>query len=402
MVTGVNKPDTGHVGEIARPQRAMSLAARDDVTANGYNSDGAVADMRILIVDDQEMDLHLLRGALHRAGFTDVATVAEPLRVPALFAERLPDLLILDLHMPGIGGFALMEKLAPLTGHGTCLPILVITADAEHQARRRALSLGARDFLTKPIEATELRLRVRNLLQVHHLQHELRRHNERLESNVAERTRDLSTARLEILDRLAAVAEYRDDDTHQHTERVGRTAALIARELGLPDKTVALIRRAAPLHDIGKVGIPDEILLKPGRLTDTEFEYMQLHAAIGAEILSGSQSRVLQLAEIVALTHHERWDGDGYPQGLSRCETPIAGRIAAVADVYDALTHPRPYKPAWPVQQAASEIAEGAGAQFDADVVRAFKRIDHERLLDPVSDCGFVPAVGGISAIGAR
>jgi putative two-component system response regulator len=129
---------------------------------------------------------------------------------------------------------------------------------------------------------------------------------------------------------------------------------------------------------------------------------MQLHAAIGAEILSGSQSRVLQLAEIVALTHHERWDGGGYPQGLNRYETPIMGRIAAVADVYDALTHPRPYKPAWPVQQAASEIAGGAGAQFDADVVRAFKRIDHERLLDPVSDCGFVPAVGGISAIGAR
>ena len=369
----------------------MTLISQSPAAANGRAADAAVTAMKILVVDDQEANLMLMKRVLERAGYTDVATVSEPLRVPELVAESLPDLLILDLHMPGMDGFALMEKLAPLTGQGTRVPILVVTGDAEHQAKRRAFSLGARDFLTKPIETTEVSLRVRNLLHVHHLQHELRRHNERLEEKVIERTTDLDAARLEILDRLAAVAEYRDDDTQEHARRIGRTAALLGLELGLGKEEITLLHRAAPLHDIGKVGIPDEILLKPGRLTDAEFEFMKLHAPMGAEILCGSQSAVLQLAEIVALSHHERWDGRGYPQGLAGTEIPLSGRIVAVADVFDALTHRRPYKPAWPVHEAEREIAAHAGTQFDAKVVDAFERLDHQTLLGPVSEWDFPP-----------
>jgi PAS domain S-box-containing protein/putative nucleotidyltransferase with HDIG domain len=214
----------------------------------------------------------------------------------------------------------------------------------------------------------------------------LQAQNNLLERGVRERTQDLEDARLETLHRLAITAEYRDDDTHQHTERVGRTAALLARELGLSDETVALIRQAAPLHDIGKVGIPDTILLKPGKLTDEEFELMKEHAEIGAKILADGQFAVVRLAEEIALTHHERWDGGGYPDGLPNEAIPLAGRITAVADVFDALTHERPYKRAWPIEDAVSEIEGLAGTHFDPRVIRAFLALDHQRLLETVED----------------
>jgi HD-GYP domain-containing protein (c-di-GMP phosphodiesterase class II) len=198
---------------------------------------------------------------------------------------------------------------------------------------------------------------------------------------VAERTRDLEQARLEILDRLAIAAEYRDDATQEHAWRLGRTSALLALGLGLPDREVELIRRAAPLHDIGKIGIPDAILLKPGRLTYEEFEQIKTHTTIGAEILSGSRSQLLGMAERIALTHHERWDGRGYPRGLAGEQIPLPGRIVAVADVFDALTHERPYKPAWSLQEAVAEIPSQAGGQFDPDVVGAFLQLDHQTLL---------------------
>jgi PAS domain S-box-containing protein/putative nucleotidyltransferase with HDIG domain len=207
-----------------------------------------------------------------------------------------------------------------------------------------------------------------------------------LERSVRERTRALQGSRLETLQKLAIAAEYRDDDTRQHTERVGRTAALIARELGFPDETVALIRRAAPLHDIGKVGVPDSILLKPGKLSDEEFEVMKEHVEIGAKILAEGKFAILQLAQEIALTHHERWDGAGYPNGLRGEEVPAAGRIVAVADVFDALTHERPYKHAWPVEDAVTEIGQSAGGHFDPRVAEAFAALDHDRLLDPVED----------------
>ena len=186
---------------------------------------------------------------------------------------------------------------------------------------------------------------------------------------------ELEDSRMETMRRLALAAEYRDDGTHQHTERVARTAMLLARELELTPATVTLMEQAAPLHDLGKLAIPDAILLKPGKLTEEEFEEVKRHTTVGAAILSGSSSEVLRLAEEIALTHHEWWDGGGYPSGLDGDAIPISGRIVAVADVFDALTHARPYKQAWPVREAVAEIVRLAGSQFDPAVVRAFGEI---------------------------
>jgi PAS domain S-box-containing protein len=216
-----------------------------------------------------------------------------------------------------------------------------------------------------------------------------REHTQRLERAVKERTeelqaknKDLADSRLETLQRLALAAEYRDDDTHHHTTRVGRTAALIAAQLGLPEEFVELIRLAAPLHDVGKIAVSDTILLKPGRLTTGEFRQMQEHVRAGARLLAGSRSEILQLAQEIALTHHERWDGTGYPKMLRGEEIPVSGRITAIADVFDALTHDRPYKVAWPVQHAVAEINRLGGRQFDPQLVAAFTALDHQSLLD--------------------
>jgi putative two-component system response regulator len=286
--------------------------------------------------------------------------------------------------MPQIDGFELMELLATTTGERRSIAFLVLTADATEETKRRALSMGARDFLIKPLDRVELLLRVRNLLQVEELQDRLFEHNANLEDEVAERTRDLEQARLEILKRLALAAEFRDDDTQEHAWRIGRTSALLAIGLGLPDREVELIGHAAPLHDIGKVGIPDPILLKPGKLTAGEYETIKTHATIGAEILSGSRSPLLVMAEQIALTHHERWDGHGYPRGIHGEQIPLPGRIVAVADVFDALTHERPYKRAWPVREALAEVLREARSHFDPEVVQAFSSLDHPSLLSQV------------------
>jgi putative two-component system response regulator len=346
----------------------------------------ALKQLPILAVDDEEPNLLLLRRILERAGHTSVASTTDPSRVPAMFVQLRPRLVLLDLHMPQMDGFELMERLGPLSGERRSIPFLVLTADATDETKRRALSLGARDFLTKPLDQVELLLRVRNLLQVQHLQDRLFEQNANLEEQVTERTRDLEQARLEILDRLALAAEYRDDDTQDHAWRIGRTCFLLAVGLGLPRPEVELIRRAAPLHDIGKIGIPDAILLKPGKLTDEEFELIKTHTTIGAEILSGSRSALLRMAEHIALTHHERWDGGGYPHGLHGEQIPLPGRIAAVADVFDALTHERPYKQAWEVTEAVAEIFHESGVRFDPAVVKAFSRLDHAKLLSPAKE----------------
>ena len=338
----------------------------------------------ILAVDDEESNLLLLRQILERDGYTNVDTTTEPSRVPGMFAKSRPRLVLLDLHMPEMDGFELMERLDTMSGERRSIAFLVLTADATEATKRRALSMGARDFLTKPLDRIELLLRVRNLLHVEDLQDRLFEQNANLEDEVAERTRDLEQARLEILERLALACEYRDDDTQEHAWRIGRTCALLAIGLGLPDREVELIRRAAPLHDVGKVGIPDAILLKPGKLSGEEFETIKTHTTIGAEILSGSRNPLLVMAEQIALTHHERWDGQGYPRRLRSEQIPLSGRIVAVADVFDALTHDRPYKEAWAVREAVAEIFHQAGRQFDADVVAAFSRLEHATLLSHV------------------
>jgi putative two-component system response regulator len=251
-----------------------------------------------------------------------------------------------------------------------------LTADGE----LRWLEWNARvDEKRKLIYAT-----ARNITAQVEAEQALAKQSESLEETVRTRTKALEESRLEVLQRLAFTAEHRDDDTYEHTERVGRTAARIARQLGFKPEDVELIRRAAPLHDIGKVGVPDAVLLKPGDLTPEEFEQMKKHVEVGAQILARGRFDVLHVARTIAQTHHERWDGKGYMHGLAGTDIPLVGRITAVADVFDALTHDRPYKPAWPLEEAVAEIRRGAGSRFDPDVVDAFLELDHARLLFPI------------------
>ncbi len=333
---------------------------------------------RILIVDDEPSNVDVLRRVLERAGFNRLETTTDPREAASMYVRLRPDLILLDLHMPHLDGLAVMDRLNEIA-EASYLPILMLTGDISPEARREVLSRGAKDFVNKPFDRDEVLLRIRTLLETRFLYLQIQSHNQMLEAKVRERTRELEAAQIEIIERLARAAEFRDDNTGQHTERVGQMAALIARQLGLPDSQVALIRRAAPLHDVGKIGVPDTILLKLGRLTDDEFAVVRTHTSIGARILSGSRFPILRLAEEIAFNHHERWDGAGYA-GVSRDAIPLAGRIVAVADVFDALTQKRPYKSAWPVDEAIAEIDRQRGRQFDPALVDSFLRVIEREL----------------------
>ena len=337
-------------------------------------ADLAPEQAHILIVDDEPANVMLLERILARGGHKEVRSTTDSRRALPIFLEFAPDLVLLDLRMPYMDGFAVMEQLKPRIPLGAYLPILVLTADATPVAREKALSSGASDFLTKPLDATEVLLRIHNLLETRSLHLQLHGQMEVLEEQVTARTRELELARLEMLERLSRAAEYRDFDTGKHAERVGKLSALLAEAMGWTPDRVALIRQAAPLHDLGKIGISDAILLKPDRLTPTEFEVIKSHTVIGAGLLSGSRSPLLQLAEDIALYHHERWDGAGYAY-LVRDQTPLAARIVAVADVFDALTHDRPYRPAWPLPRVVAHIQEQRGTAFDPEVVDIFLSI---------------------------
>lgn len=330
---------------------------------------------KILIVDDSDANIRLLERILHQAGYTHYQSTTDPRTVLTLYREFHPDLILLDLMMPHLDGLAVMEQLALEMLDGAYFPILVLTSDITLEAQRRALAAGAKDFVTKPFDPTEVLLRIGNLLETRYLHMQLHDQNKTLEQRVRERTQQLEELHLELLERLAVAAEYRDDATGQHTRRTGHTAGRLAQVLRLPKRLVELIRRASPLHDVGKIGIPDHILLKPGQLTPAEFEVMKTHTTIGARILSGGRFPLLQTAEKIAFTHHERWDGNGYPRGLKGEAIPLEGRIVAVCDAFDALTRDRPYKPAVSVDDALGELQRCAGTQFDPRVVNAFQVI---------------------------
>jgi putative two-component system response regulator len=332
---------------------------------------------RILIVDDEEQNVALLRRMLERAGFGRVESTVDARQVADLYVRFRPDLILLDLHMPHMDGLAVLDQLNQIA-EASYLPILMLTGDLSQGAKREALSRGAKDFVSKPFHTDEVLLRISTLLETRFLYLQIQSQNQMLEAKVRERTRELEAAQIEIIERLARAAEFRDDNTGHHTERVGQMAALLAKKIGLPDTQVSLIRRAAPLHDVGKIGIPDSILLKLGKLTPDEFALVRTHTTIGARILSGSRFPILRLAEEIAFNHHERWDGGGYA-GIAGEAIPLAGRIVAVADVFDALTQQRPYKAAWPVGEAVAEIARQRGRQFDPALTDAFLQVIEQR-----------------------
>jgi putative two-component system response regulator len=333
-----------------------------------------MTDARILVVDDQESNVQLLDRLLRMKGYSHIETLTDSRQVVDRFVAFRPDLVCLDLRMPHMSGLEVLEELQPIVGGTDYVPILILTADTAAETKQTALSMGAKDFLSKPFDAVEALLRIHNLLETRFLYRELREQNERLDQKVRERTRELEDAQQEILSRLALAAEYRDDQTGEHTRRVGHMSALLARELGLNDAEAELIRQAAPLHDLGKIGIPDGVLMKPGRLTPEEFATMKTHTEIGGLLLSGSGFPLLQLAQEIARTHHEWWNGGGY-LGLVGEAIPLASRIVSVADTFDAITHDRPYRAAASIRAALDELRREAGRQFDPEVVEAMARV---------------------------
>ncbi len=341
-------------------------------------------DATIVFVDDEPVNLTLLGRILERAGYRRLVPCPDPRAVPGLLVEHDADLLITDLHMPVMDGLELISAVRETRPQDDWFPIAVITADVSSDAEREALSRGAKDFITKPFRASQIELRVENLLRTRFLYEALRRHVDHLEELVQERTLELETARLDLLERLALAAEFRDYVTGRHTQRVGELCGLLARQLELPAADVELLRRAAPLHDVGKIGIPDAILLKPGRLDDDEFDTMREHVDVGVRLLAQGQSELMVLAEKVALTHHERWDGSGYPRGLRGDDIPLVGQIVAVADVFDTLINERPYKPAWAIETAVAEIRRKSGRWFSPRIVEAFMKVlaDQPELLE--------------------
>lgn len=364
----------------------IPCCAASNCTRKGRNFLSSRA--RLLIIDDEPDQVRLMTRILQTAGYSHIEGLSDAADSLNVVRDFAPDLILLDLRMDGIDGFEVLSQLRRYLPADEFLPVLVVTSEPGRQSRERALSLGATDFLSRPFEIFDVILRVRNLLQTRFLHLELMARNELLEAQVLERTRklaqsqeELKLAQLDVIDRLAHVGEHHDDDTGAHTRRVARTARLLAQRLGLESEAVEMIRRAAPLHDVGKIGVSDTILQKPARLTPGEFSIIQRHCQIGAALLSDGRSELLRVARTIALSHHERFDGSGYPQKLAGEEIPIEGRIVAVADVFDALTHNRPYKEAWSVAQAVAEIENQSAQQFDPQVVAAFGELEHEELL---------------------
>ncbi len=327
--------------------------------------------MIVLIVDDDLTNLALFAHMLQVIPDVTPVRMVDPIAALAWCHENEADLLLVDYMMPEMDGLEFLQAFRRLPGKGD-VPIVMVTADVQNEVRHTALQLGANDFLIKPVNKTELRARVTNLLALRAAQKQLASRAEWLAEEVTKATREIVAREREAILRLSRAAEYRDPETGAHLLRLSKYARLLARNLGLGPVELDLLEEAAPMHDIGKVGIPDNILLKPGRLDAAEMEIMRTHAQIGADILQGSASPLLQIAASIALTHHEKFDGSGYPNGLKGEQIPLYGRIIAVADVFDALTSARPYKPAWEIDRAVTLILEGAGSHFDPVCVDAF------------------------------
>ena len=326
--------------------------------------------MQVVIVDDNPVNLKLMESLVQKTGDCTPLVFQDSAQGLAWCLDNVPDLVIVDYMMPPPDGLEFIRRFRahPLNAD---IPVLMITADHEKETRYTALESGANDFLNKPLDVAEFRARLRNMLALRRSQKALADRAAWLAEKVAEATEEILEREREMIMRLSRAAEFRDPETGAHIQRMANYSLLTARALGLSREEQDALLRAAPMHDVGKIAIPDHILLKPGRLDDQEMAIMRTHAEKGYEILQGSKSALLDTAALIALTHHEKWDGSGYPRGLRGEETPILGRIVAVADVFDALTTERPYKPAWEIGRAVQFLRDGAGTHFDPACVEA-------------------------------
>jgi len=327
----------------------------------------------ILIVDDREENVLLLESILIQAGYRNFASLTDPTLVEAHYLEHGFDLLLLDIRMPKMSGFEVLRRLDEISGDDY-LPVLVLTAQTDVETKIKALELGAKDFVTKPFLKQEVQLRIANMLKIRNAYNQERRLNQILETRVIERTAEVVDTQFEIIRRLARAGEYRDNETGMHVIRVGKSTQLLARSLGYSDEFSELVMHASTMHDVGKIGVPREVLMKPGELDEGEWKLVRSHTTIGGQILAGSPSPVIKMGERIALSHHERWDGGGYPNGLAGGKIPLEGRICGVADFFDSLTIDRPQRTALGNDEVVDMLREASGTQFDPDVVDAFMR----------------------------
>lgn len=342
----------------------------------------------ILICDDSLANVMVLSNLIQsQLNVGKIQPITNPEFVIPELEKQHYDLLILDYEMPGLSGSEVLNRVRQRWSMEQ-FPVIIITGNQDFNTRTKTLSGGANDFMTKPFHEIEVCLRVKNILQIHQANMALDQTNQRLEAKVQERTQELEKANDYLIYCLSSVGEFRDSETAKHVVRVGKYSGLLARALGLSADLVFMIEKAAPLHDIGKVGIPDRVLLKPTRLDEKEWQKMQRHVGYGYKILNGSDSLVIKMAQSIAISHHERWDGKGYPRKLAGEAIPVEGRITALADVFDALVSKRPYKDPWSFDDVVEHLKAESGKAFDPTLVQLFiDNIDqvkqiHERYAD--------------------
>ncbi len=333
--------------------------------------------MRILLVDDNNTNLIFLTKLVEKLDGCEPVPFSSPQDVLMAMPELDFDIAVCDFQMPRYSGVELMAEVRKFEKYRH-KPFVVVTVDTEIETRMAALNAGAIDFLNKPVNPLEFAARMRNLVALTEARTELANKADWLRREVDKAIAELREREREIIDRLTIAASYKDPETARHTLRVGLYSEAVARAYGLDEKLCNDILLAAPMHDIGKVGIPDAVLLKKGKFTEDEFNQMQRHTLVGCEILGQSHSSLLQLAADIAGSHHERWDGNGYPLRLSGTDIPLPGRIVAIADNFDALTTERPYKEAWSFERTVAHISERAGTQFDPQCVAAFLTVTDE------------------------
>jgi len=335
--------------------------------------------MNVLILDDDRTNLALFSHLLKDIAEITTFEIADPFEALAWCATHETDLLLLDYMMPKMDGFAFLQQFRALSGQDH-VPVIMITADAKSAVKYAALELSANDFLTKPVNKLELRARVINMLNLRKAQLRQSERARNLDDEVQVMNAKLKANEQSAADLLSSAAKFRDPETGEHLERMASYARLLAANLQLSPQQQDEVFEAAPMHDVGKIGIPDYILLKPGKLTDEEMRIMRTHPTIGAQILERVDSVLMRNAACIALSHHEKFDGSGYPQGLVGKEIPLLGRIVAVADVFDALTSGRPYKRPWSLEESIAWLQQEAGSHFDPECVTAFLQ-DREKIL---------------------